>query len=106
MQNNSHTSSNRFWDRLRKLTQMLVLVALGGVIVAVPVSAQSAEPPNTKNRKHPGYGGRYQRRSGSRCRCSPSRASRQSSHSGNKGGWILCIPRCHAGNCLPDHRHC
>ena len=48
MQNNTHALSNRFWDRLLKLTQMLVLVALGGVIVALPVSAQSAEPPNTK----------------------------------------------------------
>jgi Carboxypeptidase regulatory-like domain len=48
MQNNTHALSNRFWNRLQKLTQVLVLVALGGVIVAVPVSAQSAEPPNTK----------------------------------------------------------
>ena len=48
MQNNTHAFSNRFWDRLLKLTQMFVVVALGGVIVAVPVSAQSAEPPNTK----------------------------------------------------------
>ena len=48
MQNNTHALSNRFWDWLLKLTQMLVLVALGGVIVAVPVSAQSAEAANTK----------------------------------------------------------
>ena len=48
MQNNTHALSNKFWDRLLKLTQMLVLVALGGVIVAVPASAQSAEAPNTK----------------------------------------------------------
>jgi hypothetical protein len=48
MQNNTHALSNRFWDRLLKLTQMLVLVALGGVIVAVPVSAQSAGAPNSK----------------------------------------------------------
>jgi hypothetical protein len=47
MQNNPHALSNRFWDRLLKLTQMFVLVALGGVIVALPVSAQSAAP-NTK----------------------------------------------------------
>ena len=43
MQNNTHTLSNRCWDRLLKLTQILVLVALGRVIVAVPVSAQSFE---------------------------------------------------------------
>ena len=48
MQNNTHALSNKFWDRLLKLTQMLVLVALGGVIVAVPASAQFAEAPNTK----------------------------------------------------------
>jgi len=48
MQNNTHALSNKFWDRLLKLTQMLVLVALGGVIVAVPASAQSAEGPNTR----------------------------------------------------------
>ncbi len=48
MQNKIHALSNRFWDRLLKLTQMLPLVALGGVIVAVPVSAQCAEAPNTK----------------------------------------------------------
>ena len=48
MKNNTHALSNRFWDRFRKLTQMLVLVALGGAIVAVPVSAQTAEAPNTK----------------------------------------------------------
>ena len=28
MQNNTHALSNRSWDRLLKLTQMLVLVAL------------------------------------------------------------------------------
>ena len=48
MQNNTHALSNRLLGPLLKLTQMLVLVALGGVIVAVPVSAQSAEAPNTK----------------------------------------------------------
>jgi hypothetical protein len=48
MQNNTHVLSNRFWDRLLKLTQMLVLVALGGAIVAVPVSAQSTEAANTR----------------------------------------------------------
>jgi hypothetical protein len=48
MQNNTHVLSNRFSDRFLKLKQMLVLVALGGVIVAVPMSAQSAEAQNTK----------------------------------------------------------
>ncbi len=47
MQNNTHALSNRFWGWLLKLTQML-LIALGGAIVAVPVSAQSADAPNTK----------------------------------------------------------
>ncbi len=51
MQNNTHALSNRFWDRFLKLTQLLVLVALGGVMVAVPVSAQSVEAPNTKTGK-------------------------------------------------------
>jgi hypothetical protein len=48
MKNNIHSLSNRFRDRLLKLTQMLVLIAMGGAIVAVPVSAQSAGAPNTK----------------------------------------------------------
>ncbi len=48
MQNNTHPSPNRPLKLLMKLTHMLVLIALGGVIVAAPVSAQSAEVPNTK----------------------------------------------------------
>jgi hypothetical protein len=48
MQNNTYSLSNRFLDWLLKLTQMWVLVALGGAIVAVPLSAQSAGAPNTK----------------------------------------------------------
>jgi Carboxypeptidase regulatory-like domain len=48
MQNNTYASRNRPLELLVKLTHMLVLIALGGVIVAVPVSAQSAEAPNTK----------------------------------------------------------
>src|SRR5271165_1498634 len=47
MKNNTHALSKRFWEQLLKLTQMLILVALGGVVVAVPVIAQSAEAPNT-----------------------------------------------------------
>ena len=48
MQNNSHTSPNRPLEVLLKLTHMLVLIALGGVILVAPVSAQSAEAANTK----------------------------------------------------------
>lgn len=48
MQDNTHASPNRPLELLLKLTHMLVLIALGGVIVAVPGSAQSAEAPNTK----------------------------------------------------------
>src|SRR5271166_4879221 len=43
MQNNTHALSKRFCDRLLKLTHMLMVIGLGGVIVAVPVSAQSAQ---------------------------------------------------------------
>ena len=39
MQNNSHTSPNRPLEVLLKLTYVLGLIALGGVIVAVPLSA-------------------------------------------------------------------
>ncbi len=46
MQNNSHTSPNRPLEVLLKLTYVLGLIALGGVIVAVPLSAQSAELAN------------------------------------------------------------
>ena len=48
MQSNTHNLSNRCWDRLVKLTQMLVLAVLGGVMVAVPVTAQSAPATDTK----------------------------------------------------------
>jgi len=48
VQNNSHTSPNRPLEVLLKLTHMLVLIALGGVILVAPVSAQSAEAANTK----------------------------------------------------------
>jgi hypothetical protein len=48
MQNNKHAFSYTFWDRFLKLTKMLVLIAVGGVIVAVPMSAQPPETPNIK----------------------------------------------------------
>jgi hypothetical protein len=48
MQNKTHVSPNRPLAMLLKLTHMLGLIALGGVIVAAPVSAQSAEAPNTR----------------------------------------------------------
>ena len=48
MQNNTHSSPNKTLEALLKLTHMLVLIALGGVIVAVPMSAQSFEAANTK----------------------------------------------------------
>ena len=48
MQNNTYTSPNRPLELFLRLTKMLVLIALGGVIVAVPVSAQPAETPNIK----------------------------------------------------------
>ncbi len=43
MQNNTHALLNRSSDRLLKLTQMLLVIALGGVSVAAPVFAQSLE---------------------------------------------------------------
>ncbi len=51
MQNNKHAFSYTFWDGILKLAQMLILIALGGVIVAVPVSAQPPETPNIKTGK-------------------------------------------------------
>ena len=48
MKNNTYSLSNKFWDWLLKLTQMCLLVALGGAIVALPAFAQSAGAPNTK----------------------------------------------------------
>ena len=48
MHNNTHTLGNRFWEGFLKLTHMLLLIALSGVILATPVSAQSAEAANTK----------------------------------------------------------
>ena len=49
MHNNTHAMPNRLWEQFLKLTQMLLLIVLaGGLLVVVPVSAQSAEAPNTK----------------------------------------------------------
>jgi carboxypeptidase family protein len=48
MQNDTHASPNRPLEVLLKLTHMLVLIALGGMILVVPASAQSAEAANTK----------------------------------------------------------
>src|SRR5271157_3215714 len=48
MQNNTHSSPNKPLEMLLKLTHILVLIALGGVILVAPVSAQSAELANTK----------------------------------------------------------
>ena len=47
MQNNTHALHNELWDGFLKLIQMLVLIAFGGVVVSLPVSAQSADTPNT-----------------------------------------------------------
>ena len=43
MQNNTHASPNRPLEVLLKRAHMLVLIVLSGVILAVPVSAQSLE---------------------------------------------------------------
>jgi hypothetical protein len=48
MQNNTYASPNWPLELFLKLTKMLVLIALGGVIVAVPLSAQPPETPNIK----------------------------------------------------------
>ncbi|MGB2603001.1 MAG: carboxypeptidase-like regulatory domain-containing protein [Candidatus Sulfotelmatobacter sp.] len=48
MQNNTHASPNRPLELLLKLRHMLVLIALGGMIVAVPMLAQSFEAANTR----------------------------------------------------------
>ena len=48
MQNHSPTSPNRPSKALPKLTHILVLIALGGVVLVARVSAQSAELANSK----------------------------------------------------------
>jgi len=48
MQTKTHASPDRFWDRFLKLTHMLLLIALSGVILTIPVSAQSVEAANTR----------------------------------------------------------
>jgi hypothetical protein len=48
MQNNTYASPNWPLELFLKLTKMLVLIALGGVIVAVPLSAQPPETPSIK----------------------------------------------------------
>ena len=47
MQTNMHALRNELWNGFLKLTQILVLIALGGAVVSLPVSAQSADAPNT-----------------------------------------------------------
>ena len=42
MHKNTHALRNRFWERSLELTHMLLLIALSGVILATPMSAQSA----------------------------------------------------------------
>jgi hypothetical protein len=48
MPNNTHALRNRFWKGLLKLTYMLLVITLSGAILAITVSAQSAEAANTK----------------------------------------------------------
>jgi hypothetical protein len=48
MQNNTHTLRDRSWERFLKLTHTLLMIALGGMILRVPVSARSFEAANTK----------------------------------------------------------
>ena len=47
-QNNTNTSRGRTSESLMKITRMLVVLALAGIITVAPLSAQSAEPANTK----------------------------------------------------------
>jgi len=48
MPNNTHALRNRFLKGLLKLTYMLLVITLSGAILAITVSAQSAEPAKTK----------------------------------------------------------
>jgi hypothetical protein len=48
MQNNTLTRPNKFWGCFLKLTHLTLLIALSGAILAIPVSAQSAEAANTR----------------------------------------------------------
>jgi Carboxypeptidase regulatory-like domain len=46
MQNNTHDLRKGFWEGFQKLTPMLLLIALSGVILGVPMSAQSLRTEN------------------------------------------------------------
>ena len=48
MHNTTHSLRNRFWKGLLKSTHMLLMITLGGASLVITVSAQSAEPANTK----------------------------------------------------------
>ena len=48
MMQNNHTSSNRRFEVLLKRAHMLAVIILGGVIVAIPMSAQSFEAAKAK----------------------------------------------------------
>ena len=48
MQNKTYSSLDRLWDTFAKLTHMLLVIAVGGLSIAIPASAQSTEAANTK----------------------------------------------------------
>ena len=48
MPNNKHAVAKKLWNQCLSRMQTLVLVVLGGMMVAVAVSAQSTEAANTK----------------------------------------------------------
>ena len=48
MHNHTHTLRNQFWEGFLKLTHILLVIALSGMILALPMSAQSAEAANTR----------------------------------------------------------
>ena len=60
MQQNTHTSPGRPLASLLKRAHLLLLIVIGAVAVAVPMSAQSFDSGRHDNRNHPWYGRRYQ----------------------------------------------
>ena len=105
MQNKTYVSPDRSLATLRKRAQMLVLTILGGVILVVPMSAQSFEPASAKTGRILGTVVDTTDDPIARRHSGPPRAGRRSSHGRNKGRWSLCVRPSPGGNLLSGHCH-
>ena len=96
--------ANRYPGAFLKPPMLLLIVLAGGLLLLYPRS-HSAVKQQVQRQEHPGTVADINSDPIPECHGSPARAGGQSSHGYNKGRWSVCISRCHAGNCLSDHRY-